>query len=309
MSDEAAWSDRIVEWARRFHVEYEYQAKRFGWQSQTPVDFDSLPEANKQTMLNTVAAVMGSEVYPREREIESLRAELAALREPESVVSPDHVLKVELGEFTNYTLVCNLDDAAGCHQTCVTHPEGGCGDFDAEEECVTKVYEYGCTVAEWVNDGGIEAVEFSHTLELPVKIEWRASHDYPSLHVPPTSPDDRVEKLEWDEPIGLTGIIMTAGPWEVYRRQDGECLLMIRSALVAEGLTVDAAKALAERLQAVLSSPTSPDPTRELERLRKLESKVAGLVRTAYVPESGEIKVVRQWWDSLVTALGNNLHL
>ena len=75
MSEEAAWSDRIVEWAKRFHVEYEYQAKRFGWESQTPVDFDDLPEANKQTMLNTVAAVMGSAVYPLERKIEMLRAE------------------------------------------------------------------------------------------------------------------------------------------------------------------------------------------------------------------------------------------
>ena len=69
--------------------------------------------------------------------------------------------------------------------------------------------------------------------------------------------DDRVKKLEWTEPIALTGIITTAGPWEVYRRQDGECLLLIRFSLLEEGLTVDAAKALAERLQAVLSSPTS----------------------------------------------------
>jgi hypothetical protein len=78
MSDNAAWSDRIVEWATRLHVEYEYQAKRFGWVSQTPVSFDELPEANKQTMLNTVASVMGPEIYPLEREIESLRAALDA---------------------------------------------------------------------------------------------------------------------------------------------------------------------------------------------------------------------------------------
>ncbi len=79
MSDQAAWADYIVEWARRFHIEYEYQAKRFGWQSQTPVSFDELPEANKQTMLNTVAAVMGSEVYPRDRELESRLATIARL--------------------------------------------------------------------------------------------------------------------------------------------------------------------------------------------------------------------------------------
>jgi len=79
MSEQAEWGGRIVEWARRFHVEYEYQAKRFGWESQTPVDFDNLPEANKQTMLNTVAAVMGSEVYPRERLVEAVTAERDAL--------------------------------------------------------------------------------------------------------------------------------------------------------------------------------------------------------------------------------------
>jgi len=81
MSEQAEWGGRIVEWARRFHVEYEYQAKRFGWKSQTPVDFDDLPEANRQTMLNTVAAVMGSEVYPRERLVEAVTAERDALRE------------------------------------------------------------------------------------------------------------------------------------------------------------------------------------------------------------------------------------
>lgn len=95
----------------------------------------------------------------------------------------DHVLKVELGEFTTYRLICNLDDTAECHQTCTTHPEGGCGDPDNSDECVSGVYEHGCVVAEWVNDGGIESVEFEHTIELPVTIEWRASQDYPSLHV------------------------------------------------------------------------------------------------------------------------------
>ena len=77
MADRPVWSGRVVEWAKRFHVEYEYQAKRFGWDSQTPVDFDELPEANRQTMMCTVALVMGSEVYGRERHIETLTTQLA----------------------------------------------------------------------------------------------------------------------------------------------------------------------------------------------------------------------------------------
>jgi len=96
-----------------------------------------------------------------------------------------HVLKVELGEFTTYHLTCNLDDTAPCHLICATHPEGGCGEPD-EDECVTQVYQRGCTIAEWVNDGGIEAVEFNHTIEIPVTYEWRASHDYPALFPAPT---------------------------------------------------------------------------------------------------------------------------
>lgn len=93
----------------------------------------------------------------------------------------DHVLKVEMGEFTNYHLTCNLDDAADCHQVCATHQDG-CDPMDVEGECVREVYRNGCTIAEWVNDGGIEAVGFEHTVEIPVTYQWNASHDYPSLH-------------------------------------------------------------------------------------------------------------------------------
>jgi hypothetical protein len=93
----------------------------------------------------------------------------------------DHVLKVEMGEFTNYHLICNLDDAADCHQVCVTHPDG-CDPMDVEGECVREVYRNGCTVAEWVNDGGIESVGFAHTVEIPVTYQWNASHDYPSIY-------------------------------------------------------------------------------------------------------------------------------
>jgi hypothetical protein len=65
-----------------------------------------------------------------------------------------HMMRVEMGEFTHYRLTCNLGDDAECHQTCETHPEGGCG--MAEETCVKAVYSGGCVIAEWVNDGGIE---------------------------------------------------------------------------------------------------------------------------------------------------------
>jgi hypothetical protein len=40
----------------------------------------------------------------------------------------------------------------------------------------------------------------------------------------------------------------------------------------------------------------------EVERLTLIETKAAGLVRTAH-PEVGKREVVRQWWDSLVAAL------
>jgi hypothetical protein len=94
----------------------------------------------------------------------------------------DHVLKVGLGENTSYHLVCNLDDTADCRRVCATHPEG-CDPLEVEGECVRTVYIGGCVVAEWVNDGGIETVDFEHSLELPVTYQWNASHDYPSIHV------------------------------------------------------------------------------------------------------------------------------
>ena len=40
----------------------------------------------------------------------------------------------------------------------------------------------------------------------------------------------------------------------------------------------------------------------EIHRLHVIESKAAGLVRTAH-PEVGKREVVRQWWDALVAAL------
>ncbi len=98
----------------------------------------------------------------------------------------EHTLKVELGEFVSYRLTCNLDDTAKCHEVCVTHPDGGCGDPDVQSGCVTEVYWNGCVIAEWVNDGGIDAVGFEYTLELPVTYEWAASHDYPIVSVAST---------------------------------------------------------------------------------------------------------------------------
>jgi len=94
----------------------------------------------------------------------------------------EHMLKVEMGEFTTYKLTCHLTDEAECHQTCVTHPEGH-DDIPDDHPCTMEVYRNGCTLAEWVNDGGIEAVQFDHTIELPVRFEWVVSHDYPMMLV------------------------------------------------------------------------------------------------------------------------------
>ena len=95
----------------------------------------------------------------------------------------DHVLKVELGEYTIYSLTCNLGDDAPCRQFCSAHPDGHDLIQVHYTECVNTQYENGCIIAEWVNDGGIESVEFSHTIELPVEYQWNASRDYPQLRV------------------------------------------------------------------------------------------------------------------------------
>ena len=108
---------------------------------------------------------------------------------PVPLSDPEHVLRVEIGEFTQYHLTCNLDETAKCHQTCQTHPEGGCDDPDNESECITSPYKGGCVVAEWVNDGGIEAVQFEHTLELPVSYYWDGAHDFPILVARAAAPE------------------------------------------------------------------------------------------------------------------------
>jgi hypothetical protein len=40
-----------------------------------------------------------------------------------------------------------------------------------------------------------------------------------------------------------------------------------------------------------------------IDRLTRIEVKATGLLATSYVPESGEVKVVRQWWDGLSAAI------
>jgi hypothetical protein len=109
-------------------------------------------------------------------------------RGPLSDEPREHILKVELGEFTRYHLTCNLDDSAACHQCCATHPEGGCAEKHLDPDidqapCVQEVYRNGCVIAEWVNDGGIESVGFDHTVELPVTYYWDGAHDFPILSV------------------------------------------------------------------------------------------------------------------------------
>ena len=101
---------------------------------------------------------------------------------PEVGETPDHVLQVSMGEYTRYHLTCNLTDEAPCHMTCEAHPEGHDND-DLVDSCVMRSYAGGCIIAEWVNDGGIETVDFDHTIELPVSYQWNASHDYPSISV------------------------------------------------------------------------------------------------------------------------------
>lgn len=132
---------------------------------------------------------------------------------------PDHTLKVEMGEFTTYRLTCNLDDAAECHLVCVTHPDGH-DDMPDEEACVKEVYRNGCVIAEWVNDGGIESVGFTHTVDLPVNFYWDAGHDSPIVEMLKESPapmneidrealtDERVAAIQ--ERLDKA----TPGPWE-----------------------------------------------------------------------------------------------
>lgn len=112
--------------------------------------------------------------------------------EPPSIPeTADHVMKIDLSELVSYHLTCNLDDTAKCHQTCSTHPDGGCGDPDLESECVTQNYGT-CVIAEWVNDGGIESVQFEHVVEIPVSYYWDGAHDFPILVA---KSEDHGEKL------------------------------------------------------------------------------------------------------------------
>jgi hypothetical protein len=88
MSDEqAAWSDEIVYLAEMFHDIYEIEATRFGWKSQTPVPFYELPEANKQTMLCTVARVRG-QMLASLRSNPPQQGDSAKLREIEELIRP-----------------------------------------------------------------------------------------------------------------------------------------------------------------------------------------------------------------------------
>ena len=105
MSEGAEWNDKIVEMARAFHDEYEVQAKRFGWQSRTPVSFDELPEANKQTMLNVIAQVVPWNVVA---DLADLRAQLAQ-RDEELTALREKVRGVyELVTLFDYTAVYDL---------------------------------------------------------------------------------------------------------------------------------------------------------------------------------------------------------
>ncbi len=85
----------------------------------------------------------------------------------------DHVLKIELGWPTLYTLTCNLGDDARCHQVPAVG-EGSDGEWVGYGECV---------IAEWVNDGGIENVGFEHIIEFPVSYHWANEGEYPVLEV------------------------------------------------------------------------------------------------------------------------------
>jgi hypothetical protein len=69
-------------------------------------------------------------------------------------------------------------------------------------------------------------------------------------------------------------------------------------------------KAMLILSDAILAAQSAPEPEIEIgevidynRRLLAVVNKAQGIVRTAYVPASGEIKVVRQWWSGLVDAL------
>jgi hypothetical protein len=47
--------------ARRFHEVYEDFAPSFGWQSQSPVEWEKLPEANRQLMLAVVGELLSQD--------------------------------------------------------------------------------------------------------------------------------------------------------------------------------------------------------------------------------------------------------
>lgn len=47
--------------ARRFHELYEDMAPSFGWESQSPVTWDKLPDANRQLMLAVVGELLGQD--------------------------------------------------------------------------------------------------------------------------------------------------------------------------------------------------------------------------------------------------------
>jgi hypothetical protein len=153
-----------------------------------PTDGDLISELHECLAMHHTAA------YDLRQDIIEILTHFSVPLVPQS----DHVLKVEMGETTSYQLTCNLGDDAACHKVCGVHPEGGCDDPDNDgPECSTHTYEGGCIVAEWVNDGGIEAVEFEHTIEIPVGYQWNASHDYPSIFAAPV-PLDRLNEAKGD---------------------------------------------------------------------------------------------------------------
>ena len=154
--------------------------------------------------------------------------ELAALREPESVVSPDPIEDVQQ----------QSDE-----------------DFVEWYERTTKPAPLWAEQArEWAHSlGGEDGSDLAELIGV---------HFFDELpRARPASLDDRVEKLEWrfvgsywvaDAPLGLRH----DQAWYIEPfRTDDEVMLQPPTTVICA--STDAAKALAERLQAVLSSPTS----------------------------------------------------